>query len=90
MINDDAFKEGWNYILEHPALFVGQKYCKDSLVQEQDLINEINTFIDNLNKYNGNESNPEQLKGYIAEEFQDVFDERTLVVLFVVQVLDVA
>lgn len=69
MINDDAFKEGWNYILEHSALFVGQKYCKDSLVQEQDLINEINTFIDNLNKYNGNESNPEQLKGYIAEEF---------------------
>ena len=69
MINDDAFKEGWNYILEHSALFVGQKYSTKSLEQEQDLINEINTFINNLNKYKGNESDPEQLKGYIAEEF---------------------
>lgn len=69
MLNRDSFNEGWNYILEHSALFVGQKYNADTLVQEQDLINEINTFIDNLNKYKGDQLNPEQLKGYIAEEF---------------------
>lgn len=69
MLNSDSFNEGWNYVLEHSTLFVGQKYSIVALEQEENLIKEINTFIQNLNKYKGNQSDSEQLKGYIAEEF---------------------